>query len=107
MWWALAFVSTAALEFVVEAYRHNALFAIVLALFGLAAARRTVIAPVALGGAAATLVALVVNPTELNRTVTLPLTPIVILLATVALARLSAATREHEPPGSGLARAPS
>jgi hypothetical protein len=87
-WWALSFGSTLALELVVEAYRHNSLFAIVLAVLGFAIARRTIVAPVALGGAVATLVALVANPTEWNRTVTLPLTPIVVLLATLALARL-------------------
>jgi hypothetical protein len=89
-WWAGMVAFNFALGAVVETYRHAALFGFALAVFGLLAARRTLIAPLALGGAAATLFALLVNPTELNRTVTLPLTPIVVLLATIALDRLSA-----------------
>lgn len=88
-WWAITFASAFAEELVVEAYRHNALFAIVLAILGLFAARSTLVAAIALGSAAATVVALIVNPTELARTVTLPLAPIVIILATIALGRIA------------------
>lgn len=89
-WWAGAVVFNLALGAVVESYRHAALFGIVLAVLGLLAARRTIVAPLALGAFAASVFALLVNPTELNRTVTLPLTPVVVLLATIALAKLTA-----------------
>ncbi|HEY0615373.1 MAG TPA: hypothetical protein VGC96_12055 [Candidatus Elarobacter sp.] len=96
VWWAGAVAFNLALGAVVETYRHAALFAIVLAVFGWIAARRTLVAPLALGGLGAAVFALLVNPTELNRTVTLPLTPIVVLLATIALSTLAARLRGSE-----------
>ncbi|HEV3085792.1 MAG TPA: hypothetical protein VGX96_01110 [Candidatus Elarobacter sp.] len=99
MWWALTFVATLAQEVVVETYRHGALFMLVLAGIGLVAARGTIVAALAIGGAAATLVALIVNPVELQRTVTLPLTPILVLLATLALSAAVARIRERAPAG--------
>jgi hypothetical protein len=88
-WWAGAVLFNLALGVVVESYRHAALFGLVLAVLGFVAARRTIVAPLALGVLAATLFALLVNPTEIYRPMVLPLMPVVVLLATLALGTLT------------------
>ncbi|MDE2572984.1 MAG: glycosyltransferase family 39 protein [bacterium] len=88
-WWLLSVVGAVATELVLDVYKNAALFVVVLAAFGILLARRSIVVPVAVGAAIATLVPLVVNPLEVQRTVTLPLTPLVVILATLALGSLA------------------
>ena len=88
VWWALSVLAAAAQALVVDAYKNNALFTVVLALFGVLVAPRSLAVRAAAGAAAASLVAILVNPLEVSRTVTVPLTPVLIVLATIALAAL-------------------
>ena len=88
-WWALSVPAAFAQALVVDVYKNNALFAVALAFFGVFLAPRSLAVRVAAGAAAASLVAIVVNPLEVSRTVTVPLTPVLIVLATIALAALA------------------
>jgi hypothetical protein len=70
-------------------YHYRFLFlAFVLAPLGLLAVRRTPLFGVAIGALLAAPVALLLNPSDLVRTVELPMLPIVVLLATIAVAEI-------------------
>ncbi len=105
-WYGHALASIAGQALTYEIYDTGALLVIVLAAFGAAVARRKPVVPVAIGIACASVVALVVNPVEFVRTVELPLTPVVILLATCALTALATAA-PWQRPTAGIPSAPS
>ncbi len=88
-WYLLALAAAAGVLLTVGVYRYAALLPVVLAAYGATATRRDDLG-VLLGAAAGTLVAIVANPLEVNRTVLLPLTPVLIVFATIALGRLFA-----------------
>ncbi|MGZ3498792.1 MAG: hypothetical protein ACXWNK_09280 [Vulcanimicrobiaceae bacterium] len=89
-WWMLS-VANSLSKAPIVVYRNLGPFTIILAGFGLLLGWRSIVAPVAVGGIAATLVAILANPFEfaLERTVTLPVSPIVVMLGTLALAALA------------------
>ncbi len=89
VWWISAVARAIATELVSDVYLNGALFTIVLAAFGIALARGSLVLPIVIGSAVSTLVAILVNPTEIERTVTLPLVPLAVILATIALQRLT------------------
>ncbi|HEX3550196.1 MAG TPA: glycosyltransferase family 39 protein [Candidatus Elarobacter sp.] len=86
-WYVLAAGAAVGLLLTVGFYKYAALLPLVLAGYGATIARRDDLG-LLLGGAVATLVAVLANPLELNRTVLLPLTPVVVILATLAVGRL-------------------
>lgn len=94
-WWSLALASALGRELVLDLYKSNVLFTVALAALGAVIARGTALLGIVAGGALATLCALLVNPVEIERTVTLPLTPLLVVLATVALAELAKRVRER------------
>jgi hypothetical protein len=99
-WWVLSVTAAFAQELVVDVYKNNTLLTAVLAFFGVLAAPRSLAVRVAAGAALASLVAILANPLEVSRTVTVPLTPLLILLATIALAALA---RRVAPAGAAAA----
>jgi hypothetical protein len=94
-WYAYALARALGEALTLDVYKNGALFTIVLGAFGVIVASRTGLVPILLGGSCASVIALVVNPLEFVRTVELPLTPIVVLLATAALAVLARSARSH------------
>lgn len=88
-WWALSLATAAGSALVVMMYKHNMLALAALAVFGAALVRRSALVGVTFGGAAATTAAILANPLEVERTVLLPLTPLIVLLAVPALQTLS------------------
>ena len=89
-WYVLALAAAAGLLLTVGIYKASALLPLALAGYGAAIARRDDLA-LLLGAIAGALIAIVANPLEIVRTVLVPLTPVVVLLATVALERLTLA----------------
>ncbi|HYZ16069.1 MAG TPA: hypothetical protein VE591_06690, partial [Candidatus Acidoferrum sp.] len=85
-WYLLALARALGEALTLDVYKNGALFTIALAAFGLVIAPQRRLVPVLLGASCASLIALLVNPLEFVRTVELPLTPIVVLLATATLA---------------------
>ena len=88
-WWVPSVAVAAVLETILDVYKNGALLIIVLAFFGAAAAWRSLEMSVMLGGAIAAFAAILVNPTDVERTITLPITPVAVILATIALQRLA------------------
>jgi 4-amino-4-deoxy-L-arabinose transferase-like glycosyltransferase len=104
-WYLAAVAAEVGLLLTVGVYKYAALLPLVLAGVGLRLARRDDAALLA-GAAAGALAAIAANPLELNRTVLLPLTPAVVILATVALDALFRAARgASRPPEAGDALA--
>jgi hypothetical protein len=91
-WYAVAVAGALALLFTVGVYKYAALLPLVLAVYGTRLARRDELG-LLLGGAAGALAAVLANPLEINRTALLPLTPVVIVFATLALGRLLGSLR--------------
>lgn len=94
---ALAGVTGEALTF--DVYKNGALLVFVLAALGIASARRTPLVAVLAGAACASVVALLANPLEFVRSVELPLVPLVVILATLALGVLARAVGRQEASG--------
>lgn len=96
--WYLRAEATAFAElFTVGIYKNAALLVLALAAFGVALIRPRRLVPPLLGAVVASAVAVIVNPLELQRTVELPLTPVVVILATAALGALAQTPREVRP----------
>ncbi len=91
-WYAAALAAALGLLLTVAVYRYAALLPLVLAGVGLRVARRAD-AALLVGAAVGALAAIAANPLELNRTVLLPLTPVVVILATLGLDVLFRAAR--------------
>ncbi len=91
-WYAVALASALGLLLTVGVYKYAALLPLALALAGARIARREDLG-LLLGGAAGALAAIAANPLEINRTALLPLTPVVVVLATLGLGRLFGALR--------------
>jgi hypothetical protein len=87
-WYGHALARIAGEAVTYDVYKNGALLVLVLAALGIAAARRTPLVPLLIGAACASLIALAVNPVEYVRSVELPLVPVVVILATLALAVL-------------------
>ncbi|HZO93136.1 MAG TPA: hypothetical protein VFB22_05160 [Candidatus Baltobacteraceae bacterium] len=87
-WYVRAELTAAALLATAAIYRTAALLPLVLGAFGAVLFRPRVLLGILLGGTVVSLLALVVNPTEYARTVELPVTPVVAILAAYALAEL-------------------
>jgi hypothetical protein len=100
-WYASALLRIVGDALTFDVYKNGALLGLVLAALGIAAARRTPLVAVLAGAACASLVALVANPLEFVRSAELPLVPVVVILATVALAVLVRAVRGQEARGAG------
>ncbi|HEX3462433.1 MAG TPA: glycosyltransferase family 39 protein [Candidatus Elarobacter sp.] len=98
-WYVFAVAAAIGLLLTVGVYKYAALLPLVLAVYGARIARRDELG-LLLGGAAGALAAILANPLEINRTALLPLTPIVVVLATLALGRLLGALRAPEPAGA-------
>ncbi|MBV9438503.1 MAG: hypothetical protein JOZ24_00775 [Candidatus Eremiobacteraeota bacterium] len=86
-WYAFALAAALGLLLTVGVYKYAALVPLALAAYGARIAQRDDLA-LLLGGAAGALAAIGANPLEINRTALLPLTPTVVVLATLALDRL-------------------
>jgi hypothetical protein len=95
-WYALALAGALGLLVTVGVYKYAALLPLVLAVYGTRLARRDDLG-LLLGGAAGSLAAVLANPLEINRTTLLPLTPVVVVFATLALGRLLGSLRAPEP----------
>lgn len=95
-WYVLAVAGAVGLLLTVGVYKYAALLPLVLAVSGARLAPRADLG-LLLGGAAGALAAVLANPLEINRTALLPLTPIVVVLATLALGRLLGSLRAPEP----------
>jgi 4-amino-4-deoxy-L-arabinose transferase-like glycosyltransferase len=95
-WWLLSVATAFVQELVVDIYKNNMLLTVALAAFGVVLARRSTAVALAAGAGTFALFAILVNPLELSRTVTVPLMPVLIVLATIALAALAerASTRQ-------------
>ncbi len=98
-WYAGALVRDVADALTFDIYKDGALLGMVLAVLGFVAARRTPFAGVLAGGACSVVVALLANPVEFVRSVELPLVPLVVILATFALALLARAVGLQEARG--------
>jgi hypothetical protein len=94
-WYAVALARAFGEALTLDVYKNGALFTIVLGALGLVVAPRKGLVPILVGAGCASLIALLVNPLEFVRTVELPLTPIMTLLATAALAVLARNARSH------------
>ena len=104
-WYAAALAAAAGLLLTVAVYRYAALLPLVLAGVGLRVARRAGAARRG-GGAVGARAAMAVKPRELNRTVLLPLTPVVVIFAALGLDVLFRAARPaagHSGAGDALA----
>jgi hypothetical protein len=101
-WLAGATVKGAVEALLVPLYSLNATFTCALAAMGIVACRRTVVVPVAVGAGVAALLALVANPVDEQRIVTVPVTPVFVLLATIGLGTL--ASYANTSPGLASSR---
>lgn len=99
-WYAIALASALGLLLTVGVYKYAALFPLALAVYGTRLARRDDLG-LLLGGAAGALAAIGANPLEINRTALLPLTPAVVVLATLSLDRLFSPRRAPVEGGAG------
>ena len=88
-WWLPTIAFAGVLESLLDIYKNGALLIIAFALFGAISIWGTIEMAAILGGSISVLVALVANPADVERTVTLPITPLAVILATVALQRLA------------------
>jgi hypothetical protein len=94
-WWVLSVGAALAEELTVGIYKHNLLLTVLLAAFGLMLAWRTTTAGVVIGALIAGLATLLVTPLDVDRAVSVPLTPPLLVLATVALAALAGRAAER------------
>jgi hypothetical protein len=88
-WYLTACARSLALALTEDIYKNGALLTIVLAAFGALVTRQRAIVPVLLASIAALAVAIAGGPLDITRTVLLPLTPPLIVLAVAALAELA------------------
>jgi hypothetical protein len=96
-WWVLSTAAAFAEELTVGIYKHNLLVTIALAGFGLLLARRTTTAGAVAGALIAGLGAVTITPLDVDRAVSVPLTPPLLVLATIALAALARRVVEPRP----------
>ena len=90
-WYVHALLRIAGEALTYDIYKNGALLVLVTAALGIAALRRNALVAICVAAACASLIALLANPVEFVRSVELPLTPVVVILATAALAMLARA----------------
>ncbi|MBV8689559.1 MAG: hypothetical protein JOZ59_05575, partial [Candidatus Eremiobacteraeota bacterium] len=88
-WWLPTIAFAGVLESLLDVYKNGALLIIAFAILGAMSIWGTIEMAAILGGSISVLVALVANPTDVERTVTLPITPLAVILASIALQRLA------------------
>ncbi len=91
VWWLLSVLVASVQDVAIGIYKDNLLLLLALAVLGAMRARRSPFFGIALGCVAGALVAVLVHPLDTIRTVTIPLTPIAIVFAAIALQELARA----------------